>query len=146
MENKMKKLSLAAIGVLFCTASFGLPHAAFAKAKINFKTAMKITEVEKLGGKLADGAAVQTLVSGKTLKGKGWTWTFNSDGTQASRATDKSWDDKGNWHMSGNQLCRISTVAKAATELCSNIYTLGHDLRMTDPTAVGKLHNWYLSY
>ncbi len=142
----MRKLNVTAICFLFCTTTFGVTESAYAKAKINFKTATMITEVEKLGGKMMDGATIQTTLSGKTLKGKDWSWTFNADGTESSKDNKNAWTDKGTWHMKGDQLCRISTATAGATELCSNVYASGHDLRMSDQNASGMLHKWYISY
>ncbi len=146
LEDEMERIRASAILFLFCTTIFGLTETTYAKAKVDFRTAMKIAEIEKLGAKSLDGATIQTTFSGKTLKGLDWSWTFNSDGTESSKANDNSWTDKGTWHLSGNQLCRTSTATKGATELCSNIYTMGQDVRMSDPRSSGVLHKWYLTY
>ena len=93
----MRKSSETGICFLFCATTIGPIGSADAKAKIDFRTATKIAEMEKLGGKIRDGATVQTTLSGKTLKGKEWSWTFNADGTESSKdnkiafAEDRYW-------------------------------------------------------
>ena len=133
------------IGFMFCCATVVSPQLADAKAKLDFRTAKTLAELDKLGAKPLEGAAVTSAVSGKTFKTKGWTWTMNADGTQASKASDNSWTDSGTWQVRGNQFCRQSAATKGA-ELCSTVFASGKDLRMSDPAATGKLTAWTLSY
>jgi hypothetical protein len=144
LEDAMRKFLVLSFG-LFSAMSIDATAPVFAKAKINFRSAMMVSDMDKLGGKVMDGATIQKTFSGKTLKGKGWSWTIKSDGAQSSKASDNSWTDAGTWHVQGDQFCRQSTTAKGS-ELCSSVYSVGHDIRFTDPRNPGKLHDWYLTF
>ncbi|WP_170412825.1 hypothetical protein [Ruegeria arenilitoris] len=134
--NFSKGAAMALIATLFSGA-------AIADTAKDFLTATKVSQIKDMGAQQMDGASIEKIVSGKTLKSSNWTWTFEKDGKQSSTANDGSWTDKGTWSVKGNELCRESDTSGKG-ERCSKVYFMGRDLRFTD----GKrnLHDWWVSY
>ena len=132
----LKCAAVAGIATLFSAV-------AFADTSTEFLTATKVSQIKEMGAQQMDGASIERIVSGKTLKSSNWTWTFEKDGKQHSAANDGSWQDKGTWSVKNNELCRQSQTS-GGPERCSKVYFLGRDLRFTE----GKknLHDWWVSY
>lgn len=119
-----------------------MPLAAQTAPKVTvaeIEAAQTVKTLTGLGAKKLSAAEFKARIVGKPLKGDGWSWVIDADGTTSSKATDGSWVETAQpWHMKGDAYC--TPISGKMT--CRDVYMIGKYFRMSKPGDAKSLASW----